>query len=51
MGATVKLREKYQITLPEVVRASVPLQVGEPGARPGSGAKNGRSRLSDPKTT
>ena len=29
MGATVKVREKYQITIPENVRAKIPLQVGE----------------------
>ena len=29
MGATVKVREKYQITIPEDVRAKIPLQVGE----------------------
>ena len=29
MGATVKIREKFQVTIPENVRAEVPLQVGE----------------------
>ncbi|HEU4340694.1 MAG TPA: AbrB/MazE/SpoVT family DNA-binding domain-containing protein [Candidatus Binatia bacterium] len=29
MGATVKVREKFQVTIPEDVRAQVPLQVGE----------------------
>ena len=29
MAATVKVREKYQITIPEDVRAKIPLQVGE----------------------
>jgi antitoxin MazE len=29
MGATVKIREKFQVTIPEEVRAQVPLQVGE----------------------
>ena len=29
MGVTVKVREKYQITIPEDVRAKIPLQVGE----------------------
>ncbi len=29
MGATVKVREKYQITIPEDIRAKIPLQVGE----------------------
>jgi AbrB family looped-hinge helix DNA binding protein len=29
MGATVKVREKFQVTIPENVRAEVPLQVGE----------------------
>jgi antitoxin MazE len=29
MGATVKVSEKYQITIPEDVRAKIPLQVGE----------------------
>ncbi len=29
MGGTVKVREKYQITIPEDVRAKIPLQVGE----------------------
>ena len=29
MGVTVKIREKYQVTIPEDVRALVPLQVGE----------------------
>ena len=29
MGATVKVREKSQITIPEDVRAKIPLQVGE----------------------
>jgi AbrB family looped-hinge helix DNA binding protein len=29
MSATVKVREKYQITIPEDVRAKIPLQVGE----------------------
>lgn len=29
MGTTVKVREKFQVTIPEDVRAKVPLQVGE----------------------
>jgi AbrB family looped-hinge helix DNA binding protein len=29
MGTTVKVREKYQVTIPEDVRAKVPLNVGE----------------------
>ena len=29
MGATVKVREKFQVTIPENVRAQVPLPVGE----------------------
>jgi len=29
MGTTVKVREKYQVTIPEDVRAKVPLHVGE----------------------
>jgi len=29
MAATVKIREKFQVTIPENVRAQVPLQVGE----------------------
>ena len=29
MGVTVKIREKYQVTIPEDVHALVPLQVGE----------------------
>lgn len=29
MGTTVKVREKYQVTIPEDVRVQVPLQVGE----------------------
>ena len=29
MGATVKVREKSQITIPEDVRTKIPLQVGE----------------------
>jgi AbrB family looped-hinge helix DNA binding protein len=29
MGTTVKVREKFQVTIPEDVRAQVPLQVGE----------------------
>ena len=29
MGTTVKVREKFQVTIPENVRAQVPLQVGE----------------------
>lgn len=29
MGTTVKVREKYQVTIPQDVRAEVPLQVGE----------------------
>jgi AbrB family looped-hinge helix DNA binding protein len=29
MGPTVKIREKFQVTIPEEVRAQVPLQVGE----------------------
>jgi AbrB family looped-hinge helix DNA binding protein len=29
MGTTVKVREKYQVTIPEEVRAEIPLNVGE----------------------
>jgi AbrB family looped-hinge helix DNA binding protein len=29
MGTTVKVREKYQVTIPEEVRAKIPLKVGE----------------------
>ena len=29
MGTTVKVREKFQVTIPEEVRAQIPLQVGE----------------------
>jgi antitoxin MazE len=29
MGTTVKVREKYQVTIPEDVRAKIPLTVGE----------------------
>jgi len=29
MGTTVKIREKYQVTIPEEVRAKIPLKVGE----------------------
>jgi AbrB family looped-hinge helix DNA binding protein len=29
MRATVKLRDKYQVTIPEAVRAKIPLSVGE----------------------
>jgi len=29
LAATVKVREKFQVTIPENVRAQVPLQVGE----------------------
>jgi antitoxin MazE len=29
MGVTVKVREKFQVTIPENVRAQVPLEVGE----------------------
>ena len=29
MGTTVKVREKYQVTIPEEVRGKVPLKVGE----------------------
>ena len=29
MGTTVKVREKYQVTIPEDVRGKVPLKVGE----------------------
>jgi len=29
MGATVKVREKFQVTIPEKVRAKVPLNVGK----------------------
>lgn len=29
MGATVKVREKFQVTIPEEVRAKIPLNVGE----------------------
>lgn len=29
MGSTVKIREKYQVTIPEDVREKIPLKVGE----------------------
>lgn len=29
MGVTVKVREKFQVTIPEQVRKKVPLEVGE----------------------
>ena len=29
MGVTVKVREKYQVTIPKQVRRKVPLEVGE----------------------
>ena len=29
MGMTVKVREKYQVTIPEGVRKKIPLKVGE----------------------
>lgn len=29
MGATVKVREKFQVTIPEEVRTRIPLKVGE----------------------
>ena len=29
MGTTVKIREKYQVTIPEDVRDKIPLTVGE----------------------
>ena len=29
MGTTVKVREKYQVTIPEEVREKIPLEVGE----------------------
>ena len=29
MGATVKVRGKFQVTIPEEVRAKIPLNVGE----------------------
>jgi len=29
MGVTVKVREKYQVTIPEEVRGKIPLKVGE----------------------
>ena len=29
MGTTVKVREKYQVTIPEEVRRKIPLKVGE----------------------
>ncbi len=29
MGTTVKVREKYQVTIPEDVRERIPLKVGE----------------------
>ena len=29
MGTTVKVREKYQVTIPEDVRKQIPLHVGE----------------------
>jgi AbrB family looped-hinge helix DNA binding protein len=29
MGTTVKIREKYQLTIPEHIREKIPLKVGE----------------------
>lgn len=29
MGTTVKVREKYQVTIPEHIREKIPLKVGE----------------------
>lgn len=29
MGSTVKVREKYQVTIPENVREKIPLEIGE----------------------
>lgn len=29
MGTTVKVREKYQVTIPEEIRDKIPLKVGE----------------------
>jgi antitoxin MazE len=29
MGTTVKVREKYQVTIPEDIRGKIPLKVGE----------------------
>jgi AbrB family looped-hinge helix DNA binding protein len=29
MGITVKVREKYQVTIPEHIREKIPLKVGE----------------------
>ena len=29
MGSTVKVREKYQVTIPENIRTEIPLRVGE----------------------
>ena len=29
MGTTVKVREKYQVTIPEDIRRKIPLKVGE----------------------
>lgn len=29
MGTTVKVREKYQVTIPEQIREKIPLKVGE----------------------
>jgi antitoxin MazE len=29
MGATVKVREKFQVTIPEEIRGKIPLKVGE----------------------
>lgn len=29
MGTTVKVREKYQVTIPEDIREKIPLKVGE----------------------
>ncbi len=29
MGTTVKVREKYQVTIPQEVRGKIPLKVGE----------------------
>ena len=29
MGSTVKVREKYQVTIPDNIRTEIPLKVGE----------------------
>lgn len=29
MGTTVKVREKFQVTIPQTVRGAIPLKVGE----------------------